>query len=353
MAGGRGYDIFPRTFKARVLLALAFVGGALAISTYLAVVLGAFDFGTFDLFDETQVTVENRTDRMLTIYVAGQSKAVVPAGDTTTFSTQKIVWKFNKAKVQAVDFNGTIVFEEEIDLSELERRGYHIVIEAEAGDTAPQDTATPAEAVDHYPLCSRFRQRACLEAQTELVPLASGSCDGLERRICFVPLGTVDPDIVLQLVEYYKAEYGLAIGILTPGAIPEDAIDPGRNQVDGPSLGEYMERLFPADASDPNAVLIGLTPMDIYDRTSHYRFLFGSKATFEHPRGVVSTYRMQLAAAPPDGDEVLAWTRKMVTRYIGLLYYGLEETDDPRSLLYNHILSLRDLDRMGDRLPLE
>jgi predicted Zn-dependent protease len=348
MGGTRGYDIFPRTPLARAGVALAFLGGIVMIGGYIVVSLGAFDF-----FDETKVTVENRTDRMLTIYVSGQSEAVVPAGDTTTFSTPEIVWKFDEAKVQAVDFNGILVFEEEIDLGELDRRDYRIVIEADAVETTPQDEATPAEAGDPYPLCSRSRQRDCLEAQTELEPLASGSCAGLERRICFVPLGLVDPDTVLQLVEYYQAEYGLTIGLLTPSAIPEDAIDPGRNQVDGPSLIEYMERLFPDDAMDPEAVLIGLTPMDIYDRESHYRYLFGSRGSFEDPRGVVSTYRMQLAAtAPAERDKVISWTRKLVTKYIGLFYYGLEVSDDQKSPMYNNILSVRDLDRMSEPLSL-
>jgi len=232
-------------------------------------------------------------------------------------------------------------------------RDFRIVVEEDADEAAPRDEATPGEADDQYPLCSRSAQRACLEAQTELEPLASGSCDGFGRRICFVPLGRVNPRYVFQLVDYYAAEYELEIGLLTPSSIPEEAIDPGRNQVDGPSLADYMERLFPADAVDPDVVLIGLTPMDIYDRESHYRFLFGSRGTFEDPRGVVSTYRMQLgAAAPPDGDEVISWTRKLVTKYIGLLYYGLEESGDPKSPLYDHILSLSDLDRMGEPLVL-
>ncbi|MDO8612785.1 MAG: hypothetical protein Q7R32_08180 [Dehalococcoidia bacterium] len=351
MGAKRGYDIFPRTWLARVLLGLAFLAGIAMIGGYFVVSLGAFD--SFDFFDETKVTVENRTDRMLTIYVAGQSEAVVPAGETTTFSTPEIMWRFDDAKVQAVDFNGIVVFEEDIDLGELKRRDYRIVIEADADEAAPHDEATPGEADDQYPLCSRSRQRTCLEAQTELESVASGSCDGFGRRICFVPLGRVNPDFVLQLVEYYEAEYGLAIGVLTPSTIPEEAIDPGRNQVDGPSLTAYIERLFPAEASDPEVVLIGLTPMDIYDRESHYRFLFGSRGTFEDPRAVVSTYRMQLGVtAPPDGDQVLSWARKLVTKYIGLLYYGLEESGDPKSPLYNNILSLRDLDRMREPLVL-
>ena len=37
MGGTRSYDIFPRTFKARLLLALAFLGGIAIIASYFAV----------------------------------------------------------------------------------------------------------------------------------------------------------------------------------------------------------------------------------------------------------------------------------------------------------------------------
>ncbi len=39
--------------------------------------------------------------------------------------------------------------------------------------------------------------------------------------------------------------------------------------------------------------------------------------------------------------------RKMVTRDIGLLYFGLPLSTEPRSVLYNNILSVDDLDGMG------
>ena len=46
-------------------------------------------------------------------------------------------------------------------------------------------------------------------------------------------------------------------------------------------------------------------------------------------------------------------TRKVVTHLIGAFYYSLPVTDDPRSVMYNNVLSLDDLDRMGEKLPIE
>jgi hypothetical protein len=40
----------------------------------------------------------------------------------------------------------------------------------------------------------------------------------------------------------------------------------------------------------------------------------------------------------------------MVTRDIGFVYYGLRATSDPGDILYDNILSLEDLIRIGDHL---
>jgi hypothetical protein len=41
----------------------------------------------------------------------------------------------------------------------------------------------------------------------------------------------------------------------------------------------------------------------------------------------------------------------MVNKYVGLDYFGLPPSPDPGSPMYNHILSVTDLDRMDDTLP--
>jgi len=255
MPKDRGYDIFPRTFKARLLLALAFVGG-------------------LPFFASTLIAVAF-------IFVAG-------------------------------------------------------------------DRFLPP------PPCSGSEQRGCLEPQTELEPLSHDGCVGAGRRICFAPMGKIDPDLVRDLVQYYEDDYGLKIGVLTPTRITEQLIDPARQQLDAATLGDLIGHIHIDEMASPNIVLIGLTPVDLYDETSSWRFVFGIRASYEEPKGIVSTYRMHLGSRGlVDDDVVFERAKKMITKYIGLLYYGLEERDDPHSPLYNNILSVRDLDRMGDRLPVD
>ena len=160
--------------------------------------------------------------------------------------------------------------------------------------------------------------------------------------------------MVKDLVQYYEDEYGLKIGVLTPTRITEQLIDPDRQQLDAATLGDLIGHIHIDEMASPEIVLIGLTPVDLYDETRSWRFVFGIRASYDEPKAIVSTYRMHLGSRGlVDDDAVFERTRKMVTKYIGLLYYGLEESGDPKSPLYDSILSLGDLDRMGDRLPVE
>ena len=40
--------------------------------------------------------------------------------------------------------------------------------------------------------------------------------------------------------------------------------------------------------------------------------------------------------------------RKMVTKDIGILYYGLPQSQNPSSVLYNGIMGIEELDQVGE-----
>jgi hypothetical protein len=56
---------------------------------------------------------------------------------------------------------------------------------------------------------------------------------------------------------------------------------------------------------------------------------------------------------PRDDELLFARTRKLVSKYIGLLHYGLPASADPSSPMYDSILGPADLDRMKERLPVK
>jgi predicted Zn-dependent protease len=201
--------------------------------------------------------------------------------------------------------------------------------------------------------CTGDELAQCLEPQAELQSISRPNCDGSDRRVCLVPLGQVRPDLVQNLVDYW-GQYGLSIAVLTPSAVPSDIVNPGRGQFDAPTLIDYMGSLFPDAFSDPRAVVIGLTPVDLFDQSSHFRYVFGVKGTTADPKAIISTLRMNPAAYGESSNDELLFSRarKLLARYIGLLYYGLPLNSDRRSPLYESILGPDDLDNMEEDLLL-
>ena len=198
--------------------------------------------------------------------------------------------------------------------------------------------------------CVGANLKGCMAAQTALEPVSKPSCDGPGRRVCLAPMGQVDPTLVQQLVEYYRAEYGLEVTLLTPMDVP--AADVSRQQLETNRMMNFCASRWPDAWDDPEAVVICVTPLDIYDSTSQYRYLYGVKATYEDPKGVISTFRMnpESYSEPADPELTLSRTRKLLTKYIGLLYYGLPENNDPTSPMFRSMFSLAALDRVQEPL---
>lgn len=143
------------------------------------------------------------------------------------------------------------------------------------------------------------------------------------------------------LVAHYRAKFDLEIELLPSILIPDDAFDPERRQV-------IAERLLDAiraehSATDPEVVVIGLTSADMYIAGKTWRYAYGLRA--DGHLAVVSTARM---GAGVDDDRRMQRLRKMVTKNIGILYYGLPVSDDPSSVLFKDILGPDDLDRVSE-----
>jgi predicted Zn-dependent protease len=375
MGAKRGYDIFPRTPLARAGLALAFFGGLVATVGYFVIFFGV-GFGgplaPWDVFEKREITFENRTAYYVRVYVDGEFEVALEPNETETIRDLKFLW-WTARPVEAVDASGRVLYSANLDDDDLEDLDYRIVIEdageesegdegAPAARETPRHTPSPGEddltsdvgdLEEAYPPCT-FDLEECLEPQAELEDVSSHLCRDSGPRVCFVPMGQVDPQLVMYLVDYFRDEYGLDVGVMTPSAIPEELIDPDRQQVEGSGLALRGAALFERDFRDSKVTFISLTPVDLYLKERTWNWAFGTYATTGQKFGVVSTYRMHLGAfGLVDDEKAYERTRKMVTRYIGLLHYELEPTADPESLMYNNILSIGDLDRMGGVLPVE
>jgi hypothetical protein len=89
-------------------------------------------------------------------------------------------------------------------------------------------------------------------------------------------------------------------------------------------------------------VVIALVDRDMYIADSTWNYAYGLRD--KGHLAVVSTAHLD--------DGLLGNTtqrlQKMVTKDIGILYFGLPQSDDPKSVLYKNVLGPVDLDRMSE-----
>ena len=165
------------------------------------------------------------------------------------------------------------------------------------------------------------------------------------RTVYLAPLGGLAGADLQDLAAFYKVRYDLDVGILPPAPIPASLEDAGRHQLAAEDLIGLLPSIYP-EAADPNSVVIGVLPGDIYSRgIPDWQWAFSKRASGH--LAVVSTTHM-IARGPFGTSIAAARLRKMVTRNIGVLYFGLPLSDDARSVLYYEILSVADLDRLGE-----
>ena len=164
--------------------------------------------------------------------------------------------------------------------------------------------------------------------------------------ITLVPMGGVSVDDLIELAQFYGARYELPVAVVPAVPIPTAAFDPARGQLIGEELIVGLRIAVPQAAFVDNQVVIGVVDRDMYVRMRpEWRFAYGEWAL---NIGVISTGRMGSSFDWFDHAVERARLRKMVTRYIGFMLYGLPESADRGSVLYQPLLSRDDLDLMGE-----
>lgn len=166
----------------------------------------------------------------------------------------------------------------------------------------------------------------------------------IRDAVVLVPLGAFPINRANEIAAREAAAYGLPISVAPTLPIDAFTVDHGRGQLVGELVAQSIAIAHPE--SGARTLVIGLTTSDIYIAgRPDWSWAFGLRN--QSGVAVVSSARM---ARPLNVDG--EWNRltKMVTRDIGFLYYGLEATGDRSDILYDNILSLDDLIRIGDHL---
>ncbi len=232
---------------------------------------------------------------------------------------------------------------------------------------APQfpDPTTLPECSKYDLPCKGRNLDACLIPPDELLEpnLSRSNCEGDAPRLCLVPMGAVDPELLGYLAERYSEDLSIDVRVLPGMLISQTAIhenreyfDERREQFDGDQLLELMKIHYRELDDDENVTLIGITPLDITQLlrpTVIYAFAVREFLFVGTDAGVVSYFRMREESwgNPPDRPLLESRLWKMTTKYVGLFHFGFLSSQDPTSVLYHSIGGLFDLDRMGEELP--
>lgn len=167
------------------------------------------------------------------------------------------------------------------------------------------------------------------------------------REVYLLPLGRFPPGDVATLARHFRRKLGVSLSVIPAAPLARAAFDRTRKQY-------VAEELFPTlrthrTSRNSSAALIGLTTEDMYTRrTPTWRFAFGQRS--EDGLAIVSSARMdpRLLGLNPDRALRMRRLQKMVMRNIGVLAFGFSLSQNPRSALYETILSGDDLDYMTE-----
>lgn len=171
------------------------------------------------------------------------------------------------------------------------------------------------------------------------------------RSLYFVAIGEVRPGLVEHLVSYFDRAFDLKIEVLPALSLDSLAVDERRGQAVADELIVTVRRQYATLTRNPNARVIGITPRDMYNLSMQNQWIFAFSLRGKDQRfAVVSYARMDPVAlgATPNEELLRSRLRKMVMKNIGVLYYDLPLSNDPRSAMYRNILGVDDLDRMTE-----
>jgi hypothetical protein len=207
--------------------------------------------------------------------------------------------------------------------------------------------------------------------QPLIIPSANGhrwsDCQAPGKRVCVLPVGLVEGALLDQILASFQEKYGLQVQVGPSINLPQGALTGGRDseghlrQVDAGVIVEYMlllqQQAGIRDQALDGLTLIGITSADIYLADSpHFRFVFGQR--YEYNLGdqisahaaIISYNRMDDGLRGREA-RIVSRAEKMMSKYVGLYYFDLPSSHNPRSAMYDAIGSVADLDRMSERLP--
>jgi predicted Zn-dependent protease len=165
------------------------------------------------------------------------------------------------------------------------------------------------------------------------------------RTISLVPLDNYPPQRARALADHFRRQFDLRLRVESSLATLGRADDESRGQANASALLSLLERRYPGKRH----VVIGLTDRDMFIPDFQWGYAFSYRR--DHRVAVVSSARLDrgcLGLFAAAEARQLARVRKLVGKNIGVMYYRLPLSRDPRSLLYARVGGPQELDGMSE-----
>jgi predicted Zn-dependent protease len=171
-----------------------------------------------------------------------------------------------------------------------------------------------------------------------------------KAALYLLPLGSEAVEDTTGLAEYLHDALGLTAQTLPVVDLDERHWNQQRLQWNAEGILHQLRANQAKLGGRPNAVVIGVTASDIYIPSIDWRYAFayrqsGGFAVLSSARLCGATWEHQT----PTDELRVSRLRKVLLKQVGLLYYHLPLSRDPRSVLYSEVLGVEELDRMEPR----
>ncbi|MEX0992600.1 MAG: hypothetical protein WDZ37_01255 [Solirubrobacterales bacterium] len=161
-------------------------------------------------------------------------------------------------------------------------------------------------------------------------------------KVYFVPFGDFTSPSLERVAREYGRKLDTDVSVLPAISLPRRS---GKQYL-ADDLIASLQRSYPQQSSDPASVLIAITNCDMNRQDQAWRYSYAKRAG---RLAVISSARMDVSNFGADSDQDLldARVRKILLRQLGILYFGIPQRDDPRSVFHGVLNGPGDLDRMS------
>jgi len=173
--------------------------------------------------------------------------------------------------------------------------------------------------------------------------------DELSADIYFVPIGLVAPEYLISLADYYQENFNIKIGVTERLPIIKSAWNEERRQLKSDYIIWQMKYQYWNHSFNQDAVYIGITHKDLYLPDDQAKPILAYRIGRNF--AVVSNHRLEKTSDWNylDIKETNSRFRKVVSKTIGTLHFDKPLNTNSKSVLYNNIKSLLDLDNIDEK----